>query len=218
MDDLIITNARIVDGTGRAAFDGDIAVRNDRIIEVAERGSIQREATRIIDARGHLVTPGFVDIHTHFDGQVCLGQAGHAVELARGHDGRDGELRRGLCTGASGFRGRSRAVDGERRGHSRHRTPRGHSVGLGSFGDYLDAIDTPYVMDIGAQVPHVALRLYVMGTAVTTTRTPMTSRRWLTSRDRPSPTVRSASRRRASTDTWTRRATWFPERMRRRRR
>ena len=68
MDELIIRNARIVDGTGRPAFTGDVAVNGGRITEV---GSIDRPATRVIDAEGQLLTPGFVDIHTHFDGQVC---------------------------------------------------------------------------------------------------------------------------------------------------
>ena len=68
MDDLIIKNARIVDGTGRPAFIGDVAVNGGRITEV---GPIDRPATRVVDAEGHLLTPGFVDIHTHFDGQVC---------------------------------------------------------------------------------------------------------------------------------------------------
>ena len=62
-----------------------------------------------------------------------LGQAGHAVELAWRHDGRDGELRRRLRSGAPGEGRRSRAVNGERRGHPRHGAPRGHPVGLGEF-------------------------------------------------------------------------------------
>ena len=163
MDDLIITNARIVDGTGRAAFDGDIAVRDGRIIEVAEPGSIQRPATRIIDAQGHLVTPGFVDIHTHFDGQVCwdkqvtpsswhgvttvvMGNCG--VGFAPVRPGSEDELVQ-LMESVEDIPGTA--------------LHEGIPWGWESFGDYLDAIDTPYVMDIGAQLPHVAMRLYVMG-------------------------------------------------------
>ncbi|MDH5291557.1 MAG: amidohydrolase family protein, partial [Acidimicrobiia bacterium] len=69
MYDLIIRNARIIDGTGAAAFTGDVAVEGGRIAAVAP--SIEGPATREIDAGGHLLTPGFVDIHTHYDGQVC---------------------------------------------------------------------------------------------------------------------------------------------------
>ncbi len=163
MDDLIITNARIVDGTGREAFDGDIAVRDGRIVEVAGPGAIRRPATRIIDAQGQLVTPGFVDIHTHFDGQVCwdkqvtpsswhgvttvvMGNCG--VGFAPVRPGQEDELVQ-LMESVEDIPGTA--------------LHEGIPWGWESFGDYLDAIDTPYVMDIGAQLPHVAMRLYVMG-------------------------------------------------------
>jgi dihydroorotase-like cyclic amidohydrolase len=68
MNDLVIKNGRIVDGTGRTAFMGDVAVRDGVITEV---GAVDGRARRTIDADGQLVTPGFVDIPTHFDGQVC---------------------------------------------------------------------------------------------------------------------------------------------------
>ena len=75
MHDLIIRNARIVDGTGAPAFHGDVAIDGGRITAVARISGgdrpIEGPATREIDAGGHLLTPGFVDIHTHYDGQVC---------------------------------------------------------------------------------------------------------------------------------------------------
>ena len=67
MYDLVIRNGKIVDGTGKPAFVGDVAIEGDRIVAV---GSDLGPGTREIDAKGLLVTPGFVDIHTHFDGQV----------------------------------------------------------------------------------------------------------------------------------------------------
>ncbi len=163
MDDLIIANARIVDGTGRPAFDGDIAVRDGRIVEVAAPGTITRPAVRVIDAAGHLVTPGFVDIHTHFDGQVCwdkqvtpscwhgvttvvMGNCG--VGFAPVRPGSEDALVQ-LMESVEDIPGTA--------------LHEGLPWGWESFAEYLDAIDTPYSMDIGAQVPHVALRLYVMG-------------------------------------------------------
>ena len=67
MHDLIIRNGVIVDGTGAARFRGDVAVDGGVITAVGEVGGTAR---RTIDADGRLVTPGFVDIHTHYDGQV----------------------------------------------------------------------------------------------------------------------------------------------------
>ena len=61
--DLIVRNGRIVDGTGSAWFSGDIAIRGDAIAAIAPR--IDAPATRVIDAAGHIVAPGFIDIHTH---------------------------------------------------------------------------------------------------------------------------------------------------------
>ena len=67
MYDLIIRGGSIVDGTGRPAFKGDIAVTGDRIAAV---GEVDGTARREIDAAGLIVTPGWVDIHTHYDGQA----------------------------------------------------------------------------------------------------------------------------------------------------
>lgn len=166
MDDLIISNARIVDGTGKPEFIGDVIVNGGRITEVikASDGSAAgRPAKRTIDAAGLLVTPGFVDIHTHFDGQVCwdkqvtpsswhgvttvvMGNCG--VGFAPVRPGSEGELIQ-LMESVEDIPGTA--------------LHEGLPWGWETFGEYLNVIDTPYVMDIGAQVPHVALRHYVMG-------------------------------------------------------
>jgi len=64
----IIRNARIIDGTGAAAFTGDIGMNGDRIAAV---GTVTAHAPREFDARGLAVAPGFIDIHTHYDPQLC---------------------------------------------------------------------------------------------------------------------------------------------------
>src|SRR5262249_8359033 len=65
--DLIIRNGAIVDGTGAPKFRGDVGVKDGKVAAV---GKVSAAAKRIIDAEGAIVTPGFVDIHTHYDGQV----------------------------------------------------------------------------------------------------------------------------------------------------
>ena len=67
MFDLIIRGASIIDGTGRAAYTGDAAVSDGRIAAVGELGAA--EAARVIEARGRCLTPGFIDIHRHADGE-----------------------------------------------------------------------------------------------------------------------------------------------------
>ena len=68
MDDLHIRNGFVVDGTGVPGRAADIAITDGVITAV---GDVDGTARRTVDAEGQLVTPGFVDIHTHFDGQVC---------------------------------------------------------------------------------------------------------------------------------------------------
>jgi N-acyl-D-aspartate/D-glutamate deacylase len=65
--DLIIRGGTIVDGLGGASFEGDVAVKDGKIGAV---GRVSGSGKEEIDARGHIVTPGFVDIHTHYDGHV----------------------------------------------------------------------------------------------------------------------------------------------------
>ena len=67
MFDLIIKNGLIYDGKGSEPFKADLAISNEKIVEI---GKIEDKGRKVIDAEGKIVTPGFVDIHTHYDGQV----------------------------------------------------------------------------------------------------------------------------------------------------
>ena len=165
MYDLIIRNAKIVDGTGAPAFMGEVAVSDGQIVAVARAGEapIAGAAKRSIDAAGKLLTPGFVDIHTHYDGQVCWDKqltpsCWHGVTtVVMGNCGVGfAPVRPGTETELIEIMESVEDIPGT----ALHE---GIPWGWESFAEYLSSIDTPYTMDVGAQVPHVAVRHYVMG-------------------------------------------------------
>ena len=165
MYDLLIRNVRIVDGTGAAAYGGEVAVADGRIAVVHKtaQGAIAGTARRVIDGHGCVLTPGFVDIHTHYDGQVCWDKqltpsCWHGVTtIVMGNCGVGfAPVRPGTETTLVELMESVEDIPGT----ALHE---GIPWGWESFGEYLDSIDTPYVMDVGAQVPHVAVRYYVMG-------------------------------------------------------
>ena len=155
MHDLVIRGGFLVDGTGAPGRQADVAVDDGTITEVAEAGAIgRRAATTTIDAEGLLVTPGWVDVHTHYDAPGDVGPVAHAVVVARRHHGRDGQLRRRLRAGRPRPSRVADRADGGRGGHPGHGADRGHVSGSGrSFEEYLDALDARhYVIDVGTQV------------------------------------------------------------------
>ena len=68
MDDLLVRGGRVVDGTGAPAVDADVRVRSGRIVEIGS--SLESEGEAILDAEGATVAPGFIDVHTHYDGAM----------------------------------------------------------------------------------------------------------------------------------------------------
>jgi N-acyl-D-aspartate/D-glutamate deacylase len=123
--DLVIRNGRIVDGTGNPWFYGDVAVRGDRLVAVGRVGQI--EARRAIDARGLVVSPGFIDIHSHSD--FLLLEDGHA----------QGKIRQGVTTeilgegsSAGPYTGKLPSPPSDVRGTPRH---------WSTLGEYFDLLD-----------------------------------------------------------------------------
>ncbi len=159
--DLVIRGGNVIDGTGAEARSADVAISAGKIAEV---GRISGRGAREIDASGALVTPGFVDIHTHYDGQAAwsnrMSPSSHhgVTTVVMGNCGvgfapvreTDREMLVELMEGVEDIPG---AVLNE-----------GLDWQWESFSDYLDYLgDREYDMDIGAQLPHGALRVYVMG-------------------------------------------------------
>ena len=161
MFDLVIRNGTVIDGSGAPRCVADVAVPDGKIVAVGQAlGTGRRE----IDAGGLLVTPGFVDIHTHYDGQATWDpfltpSCWHGVTTAvMGNCGvgfapMKSERREFLIELMEGVEDIPGAVLAE-----------GVDWGWESFPEYLDALAAkPRGMDLGAQLPHAALRYYVMG-------------------------------------------------------
>jgi len=162
MHDTLIKSATIVDGTGEASFTGDVAISEGTITEV---GNVSGSAKQTINADGALLAPGWVDVHTHYDGQVTwddeldpsfshgvtsvvMGNCG--VGFAPVPDGGEKELIE-LMEGVEDIPGTA-LYEG---------MPWG---AWASFPEYLDFLATrEYTLDISAQIAHGALRYFVMG-------------------------------------------------------
>jgi N-acyl-D-amino-acid deacylase len=159
--DLIIRGGTIVDGSGGESFEGDVAVKDGKIAQV---GKVSGSGTEEIAAKGSLVTPGFVDIHTHYDGQITWDSrmapsSGHGVTtVVMGNCGvgfapcrpDQHELLIRVMEGVEDIPGIVMAE--------------GISWGWETFPQYLDVIERRHAdVDFAAQVPHAPVRIYVMG-------------------------------------------------------
>src|ERR1700755_1271347 len=168
MLDSKIVGGLVVDGTGAAPFRADIGVKDGRIVDMRRSGGlsngIETEAAETLDATGKYVLPGFVDIHTHYDGQVTWDSllepsSSHGVTtVVAGNCGvgfapvRPGQEQWliGLMEGVEDIPGTA--------------LTEGISWGWESYPEYLDVIGRgEFAVDVGSQVAHGAIRAYAMG-------------------------------------------------------
>ena len=158
--DLIIRNARIVDGTGAAPIDGDVAIKDGSIVSV---GEVDAAAAQEIDAAGKMLTPGFIDIHTHFDPQLCWdGLATPSIE----HGVTTVVI--GNCSlslapvkgkGADKIVSMFGVIEDIKKPTFDEAVP----FSWESFSEYLDFIRPNLGINVAALIGHSALRYYVMG-------------------------------------------------------
>jgi len=160
MLDLLIKGGTVVDGTGAPARTADVGVRDGHVTEI---GAITEDAARTIDADGLLVTPGFVDIHTHYDAQLhwdptASPASWHGVTT--------------LLTGNCGFTIAPAKPDdlewlllmlSRVEGMSAEALAAGVTFQGGTLGDFLGGLDGAVGVNVGANVGHCAVRRYVMG-------------------------------------------------------
>ncbi|HVG52494.1 MAG TPA: amidohydrolase family protein [Xanthobacteraceae bacterium] len=159
--DLVVRGGTIADGTGNAIFDGDVAISNGKIAQV---GKVSGSGKEEIDAKGKLVTPGFVDIHTHYDGQITWADR---MQPSSGH---------GVTTVVMGNCGVGFAPCKPDQHDLMIRVMEGVEDIPGivlaegipwkweTFPEYMDFIGTRHAdVDFAAQVPHAPVRVYVMG-------------------------------------------------------
>ena len=214
MHDIVIRGGTIVDGTGRAAFSGDVAIAGGRIAGV---GGKQGPGKREIDAAGLLVTPGWVDVHTHYDGQamwdpLITPSSWHGVTTVM-----FGNCGVGFAPVKKEHRG---ALMDLMEGVEEIPNPvlaAGLTWEWETFPQFMDALERrPHAIDIGAQAAHLPLRVYVMGDRAVNRRRSTTSPRCGGSPSRLCNAARSVSppraqiRTRPPTANWCRRATPTP--------
>ena len=172
MLDWLISGGTVVDGNGGTPFTADVGVKDGRIVSVARSGKAAPAARERIDADGAWVTPGFVDIHTHYDGQatwdesfspsihhgvttVVMGNCG--VGFAPVRKGHEGDLIK-LMEGVEDIPGAALAE--------------GIRWNWQSFAQFMDALDaTPHSLDFLVQIPHDPVRMVVMGERAFTQQT-----------------------------------------------
>ncbi|SMQ17037.1 N-acyl-D-aspartate/D-glutamate deacylase [Streptomyces sp. Ag82_O1-12] len=163
MLDHVIQGATVVDGTGASAYTADVGIRDGRIAVV---GTVTEGARSVEDATGLVLTPGFVDPHTHYDAQLfwdpyATPSLNHGVTTVAG--GNCGFTLAPLHPDRPGDADYTRRMMSRVEGMALVALEEGAPWNWHSFGEYLDALEGRIAVNAGFMVGHCALRRYVMG-------------------------------------------------------
>ncbi|MDF9813743.1 D-aminoacylase [Streptomyces sp. SPB162] len=166
MLDHLIKGATVVDGTGAAAYTADVGLRGGRIATITEPGTVTQRARTEEDATGLVLTPGFVDPHTHYDAQLfwdpfATPSMNHGVTTIAG--GNCGFTLAPLNPARPEDADYTRRMMSKVEGMSLKALEEGVDWTWSSFGDYLDALEGRIAVNAGFMVGHCALRRHVMG-------------------------------------------------------
>ncbi|SDL13592.1 N-acyl-D-amino-acid deacylase family protein [Streptomyces indicus] len=166
MLDHLIKGATVVDGTGAPARVLDVGIRDGRIAVIAEPGTVAEEARTSEDATGKVLSPGFVDPHTHYDAQLfwdpyATPSLNHGVTTVAG--GNCGFTLAPLNPARPEDADYTRRMMSKVEGMSLVALEEGAPWNWSSFGDYLNALDGRIAVNAGFMVGHCAIRRYVMG-------------------------------------------------------
>ena len=159
--DLLIRNGTLIDGSGSPPFVGDLAIEGGRIVAVGEAGGAAR---RTLDAEGRLVTPGFIDPHTHLDAQLLWDPLATPTCWHGTTSVVVGNCGVGFAPVSAADRGLLAETLESVEQIPRESIMAGVDWGWEGFGGYLDALEATEIgVNVGALVGHVALRVYAMG-------------------------------------------------------
>ena len=145
MGNILFTNVELFDGTGRPPFKADVAVKDDKIAAVTDRGALNKTGSTVVDGKGMALTPGFIDVHTHSDSSAALVSGG------------DSKISQGVTTDISGNCGLSWYLEGVQK-------KEGLKALYGNFSAYADWVEkSSPTVNTAHLCGHNSLRVKVMG-------------------------------------------------------
>ncbi len=146
MSEILFTNVKLYDGSGNAPFVADVAVKDDKIVEIAPCGKLNRTGATLVDGKGKALTPGFIDVHTHSEATYARVPGG------------DSRISQGATTDISGNCGSSFYLTGAKSASDGYKDCYGS---FAAFADFLDKSD--HAVNMVHLCGHNGLRIHVMG-------------------------------------------------------